>query len=130
MLQAQPDDLPRFCDRAAAKRDDQIRPCGAGELRRFEHGRTRREGRHTIVCPGVSIAERDPHLLDLVGRAIHRAAHDKEHPVRSNAFDFGSERRRGRFAVHHSLQRGELEDTLVHANLPLGNEPFCITLPA
>jgi hypothetical protein len=63
--------------------------------------------RHSIEATGTSIAERAPHLVDLVRVSIERMAHHQEHAVRPETlrllgYGFG-----GRLAEHHLVHLTE-----------------------
>ena len=68
-------------DRAPADRGDHVGSGLARHRRCLDHGRARRVRRHPVEHPGAAVAERAPHLFDLVGRAVQSAADHQEHPL-------------------------------------------------
>jgi hypothetical protein len=94
-------------DRAAADGDDEVGLRGPCRLARLDHGGPRRVRRHAIEAAGAAVAERAPHLADLIRIAIEGAAHHQEDPPRPETLGLRGDRLGRRFAEHHLVHLAE-----------------------
>jgi len=93
--------------RAAADRRDQIGANLARHRGGFDDGMARRVRRHVVEHAGAAVAERSPHLGDLVGLTVQRAADHQEDALGLNAARLFGDRLRGRLAEGHRLHLAE-----------------------
>ena len=108
VLHAHQDDLRCIHHRAAADRDDEIGAGLFGFASCSDHDFPRRVLRDAIKRAGISLAERRPQLLDLVGLGVKCSARDQEDAAGVKALGLLAQRLGRRLAIDHLLHWGEL----------------------
>ena len=108
VLHAHQDHLRRIHHRAAADRDDEIGAGLLGFASCSHHDFPRRVLRDAIKRAGISVAERRPQLLDLVGLGVKCSARDQEDAAGVKALGLLAQRLGRRLAIDHLVHRGEL----------------------